>query len=59
MIYQCKAIDVSNLCTEWQEATPFLPPLSLAEGAELSAYIVGAWIIALCGRYLLHRLGVR
>jgi len=58
MTYQCTTIE-SNVCTVWVEASPLLPPLSLTEGAQLSAMIVGCWILAVCGRYLLHRLGVK
>lgn len=57
-LYACADIAPDGSCAAWETVNPYLlPPLSVAEAGEIAALIVGCWIIAVCGRYLLARLG--
>jgi hypothetical protein len=56
-LYACEVVEVDGTCSAWASVNPYLlPPLSLADGAELAGLIVGAWVVAVCGRYLVDRL---
>jgi hypothetical protein len=56
-LYACQEFAPDGVtCQAWATVHPYLlPPLSAAEAVELSGLIVGAWILAVCGRYLVHR----
>ena len=56
-LYACEVIAADGVtCEAWAVVNPYLlPPLSAAEGTELAGLIVGAWILAVCGRYLVDR----
>jgi len=56
-LYACQAFAADGVtCTSWSVVNPhLLPPLSATDGAELASLIIGVWVIAVCGRYLVHR----
>lgn len=57
MLHACSQLAADGLtCEAWAVVNPYLlPPLSVTEASELSALIVGCWIVAVCGRYLVDR----
>jgi hypothetical protein len=58
-LYACTQFALDGVtCEAWATVNPYLlPPLSVTEAGEIAALIIGCWIIAVCGRYLLARLG--
>lgn len=53
----CAQVAADNSCTAWETVHPYLlPPLSLADGAEFLGLILGAWIVAVCGRFIVRRI---
>lgn len=53
MAFVCEAIDAqSGQCAQWVEAVT-VPPLSIAEGLELSTLFLGCWAVAWAVRFTL------
>ena len=45
-MYICAELSQQGGCTVWSEYFGLLPPLSIADALELSAYAFGVWALA-------------
>lgn len=55
MAFVCNVIDGNGQCTEWVEALT-VPPLTIAEGLELSGLLLACWATAWAVRFTLEFL---
>lgn len=56
MAFVCNVIDgTTGQCSEWVEAVT-VPPLTIAQGLELSGVLLGCWAIAWAARFTLNFL---
>lgn len=54
MAFVCESLDASTgQCATWTEAVT-VPPLTIAQGLELSSVVVGCWAVAYAARFVLH-----